>query len=432
MLAMRQGIRNALQADFNKPEFETDSSELLTSLLEVRKAIRHLKSWMRTQKVSTPIELTGTSHYIRPEPRGVVLILAPWNYPFNLCMIPFIAAYGAGNRIILKPSEFSPHTAQIICDLIAACFGPEEVMVVQGDALVAEQLTNLPLHHIFFTGSQKTAKKILKAASNQLIPVTLELGGKTPVIVDRGVRLSEVIHDIVYGKCLNAGQTCIAPDFVLLPEGMEQEFSKQWNRTLEGLYGLDMLSNNDYSGLIHEAHFNRMQKLIEESVSNGAILDAPVQSDSKKFKIKPVLLFNTRWDHPVMEDEIFGPVLPIISYKDTSEILDALFEMKRPLSLYLFSRDRKWIANMTDQLRSGGISINTCLLNYCNFNLPFGGIQHSGSGFNHGKYGFEAFSHIRAISVQGPWFNPVRLFYPPFRGYKSKLLNFTIKFLGKI
>ena len=164
----------------------------------------------------------------------------------------------------------------------------------------------------------------------------------------------------------------------------------------------------------------------------GASTDGPIQMDEHRLKIKPVLLRNSRWDHPSMEEEIFGPVLPIISYKDFSEICDVLFELKRPLSLYLFSQDRRWIARMTDHLRSGGLSINTCLLNYCNFNLPFGGTQHSGSGFNHGKYGFDAFSHMRAISIQGSWFNPVRLFYPPFRGFKNRLLHFTIKFLGKI
>jgi aldehyde dehydrogenase (NAD+) len=432
LIRFKSKIAFALHEDFNKPEFESDTSEILTCLVELRKAKKELHHWVKPKKVATPTELTGTRHYIRYEPKGVVLIISPWNYPVNLSLIPLIAAWSAGNRIILKPSEFSRQTSRVIEELIQQTFSGDEVVVINGNAEVAEELVHLPFNHIFFTGSANTAIKISKIAADHLTPLTLELGGKTPVIIDAGVDLNAVVKDIAYAKCLNAGQTCVSPDFILIPEHMKQDFISEWNSAIQSFYGNDLISNADYSGLIHERHYLRLLNIIQESLDQGAVLTEPIQRDPLLRKIKPVLLLNSDWDHASMQEENFGPVLPIISYENIQDALLPLQSMKRPLTLYIFSKNKKWIQNILDSIRSGGVSINNCLLNYCNFNLPFGGDHHSGHGFNHGKSGFETFSHQRAVSVQGRFFNPLRFFYPPFTKNKVNLKNLALKLLGKI
>jgi aldehyde dehydrogenase (NAD+) len=432
LLKYKGQIEKALFDDFKKPGFETDTSELLTSLVELRKAKRELHKWIRPQTVATPTELTGTNHYIRYEPKGVVLIISPWNYPLSLALIPMIAAWAAGNRIILKPSEFTQHTSLIIKELIRDTFSEDEVMVINGGSDVAATLTQLPFNHIFFTGSVNTAKKILKVTAENLTPVTLELGGKTPVILDEDVNLKSVVKDIVYAKCINAGQTCIAPDFILLPEKLREEFVKEWNDAIKSYYGDNMISNPDYCGIIHEKHYLKLMNMIQDSLDQGAVLIEPISRDSKLLKIKPVLLLNSDWNHASMQEEIFGPVLPVITYKNIQEALTPLQNMNRPLTLYLFSKNQSWIDNILNVVRSGGVTINNCLLNYCNFNLPFGGDQHSGHGVNHGRHGFETFSHKRAVSVQGRFINPIRFFYPPFNNAKIKIKNIALKILGKI
>jgi aldehyde dehydrogenase (NAD+) len=425
-------IAAAVQKDFNKPGFESDTSELLTTLVELRKAKKELRSWTRPKKVATPTELSGTSHYIRYEPKGVVLIISPWNYPVNLSLIPLIAAWSAGNRIILKPSEYTTYTSQLLNELICEIFSSDEIQVIQGDGAVADQLCRLPFNHLFFTGSATTAKKIMQAAVENLTPLTLELGGKSPVIIDSNVDLKNIIPDIAYAKTLNAGQSCISPDFILLPKQMKDAFVMEWNQCIEKMYGTDPANNPDYCGLIHAKHYQRILKMIYESVDAGAQLTESIQHNEKTGKIKPVLLLNTQWNHASMQEEIFGPVLPVICYQTIEEVISQLNANPRPLALYLFSKNQQWSNTMLNKLRSGGVTINNCLLNFCNFNLPFGGDHHSGSGFNHGRYGFETFSHQRAVSVQGKLLNPLRFFYPPFTKTKIRIKNIALKILGKI
>ncbi|MBK8956196.1 MAG: aldehyde dehydrogenase family protein [Saprospiraceae bacterium] len=432
LLAKRNEIKQALEADFRKPAFETDGSEFLTCLIEIRKARRNLKFWMQNRSVNTPLEMTGTRSFLRYEPKGVILILSPWNYPLNLSIIPLVAAWAAGNKIILKPSEFTDHTSKLLREIIHESFKSDEVLLVEGDADIAEFLIQLPFHHIFFTGSQDKARKILKMTAERLIPVTLELGGKTPVIIDSGCEIEKYVKDIAFAKCLNAGQTCIAPDFILLPEHMKDVFQKAWNQSLIDFYGNHIIANPSYCGIIHKKHFTKLIDLVRQSAEEGAIPDSDLEFNEDLLKIKPILLWNSDWNHTTMEDEIFGPLLPIITYKDCKEFIAPLNKMKVPLTLYLFSNNEKWLSELTNKVKSGGVSYNNCLINYCNFNLPFGGLRESGSGFNHGKYGFEAFSHLRAISKQGKWLNILRLFHPPYTNFKSSLMNLFIKLIGKI
>ncbi len=432
LLKFGDKIAEALKSDFNKSRFESDTSDILTCLVELRKAKRELHKWMKPKPVATPTELFGTSSYIRYEPKGVVLIISPWNYPVNLTLVPLIAAWSAGNKIIVKPSELAHHTSLIIEELIRLTFSEKEVAVFIGGSEVANELIQLTFNHIFFTGSAQNAKKIIKASAENLTPLTLELGGKSPVIIDEDVNLKSIVDDIVYAKCLNAGQTCIAPDFVLLPDTLKDNFVIEWNASIEKMYGSDMLSNSDYCGIVNEKHYLRLMNLIQDSLDQGAIMHEPINGDPLLRKLKPVLLLNSNWDHASMQDEIFGPVLPIITYNNIQEGLHQLQKMNRPLTLYLFSTNKSWINNILDRVRSGGVTINNCLLNYCNFNLPFGGDQHSGHGVNHGRYGFETFSHQRAVSVQGRFLNPLRFFYPPFTKQKIRLKNIALKILGKI
>jgi aldehyde dehydrogenase (NAD+) len=414
LLKYSDSIVKALNEDFSKAIFEAETSELLTCLVELRRAKSELRKWMKPKPVATPTELFGTRHYVRFEPKGVVLIISPWNYPLHLSLMPLIAAWSAGNRIILKPSEFTPHMASVIEDIVRDTFSENEVMVIQGGSDVASQLVQLPFNHIFFTGSSVTAKKILKAAADNLTPVTLELGGKTPVIIDAHVNLKSIIKDIVYAKCINAGQSCIAPDFILIHEGLKHDFVLEWNSTIEKLYGKNILANDEYCGIVNERHYSRLMNLIQECLDQGAELNEPIKGDPQLRKIKPALLLNSNWDHVSMQEEIFGPVLPVITYNRIQDCIEKMQSMYRPLTLYIFSRDKAWIQNILERVRSGGVTINNCLLNYCNFNLPFGGDQHSGHGVYHGRNGFETFSHQRAVSVQGRFLNPIRFFYQPF------------------
>ncbi len=432
LLNFRSQIASAIQLDFNKSSFESDTSEFLTCLLELRIARKQLNHWLKYIPVKTPTELIGSSHVIRYEPKGVVLIMSPWNYPVNLVFIPLIAAWAAGNKIILKPSEFVPNTNRVLKSLIHETFSPEEVQFIEGDSNTAHELLQLPFNHIFFTGSQKTARKILQAASQHLSSVTLELGGKNPLILDKSVSLKDYMPDIVYGKCINAGQTCISPDYILLPVERVDSFIQEWKACVEKMYGEDPTQNPDYCGIIHDKHFERLQEIIQGSLDQGAQLTEPLQFNRLNRKLKPVLLKHSDLHHESMQEELFGPILPLIGYSNLEEVLSILQKKERPLTLYIFSHDKKIQTKIMNTIKSGGVTINNCLLNYCNFNLPFGGDQHSGQGANHGFHGFETFSHKRSISTQGDWLNTLRLFYPPFTGFKNRINIWLLKLIGRI
>ncbi|HEX5624535.1 MAG TPA: aldehyde dehydrogenase family protein [Saprospiraceae bacterium] len=432
ILRNKERITRAVQLDLNKSPFETETSEILTTLIELRTARKNLRFWMQDRNVATPTELIGTSHWITYEPKGVVLILSPWNYPVHLSLCPLVAAWAAGNKIVLKPSELSPHTSAVLSELIRECFSDDEVSTLTGDSQLSETLVGMPFHHIFFTGSKVTARKILKRAAERLTPVTLELGGKNPLILDETVHLAAVMKDLVYSKCINAGQTCISPDFVLLPASMMNEFARIWELNLEKLYGGDICNNEDYSGIIDDAHLQRLLDLIRKSEAQGARLSSPVQVRHDNRKMRPLLLLDSDWHHESMSDEIFGPVLPLVAYDSLDEALSRLNQRHRSLGLHIFSNHRPTVGKIILKLRSGGVCINQCFLNYCNFKLPFGGNHQSGHGAYHGVFGFEEFSHRRSISRQGRLFHPLRLFYPPFDKVKSSIKQITYKLLGRI
>lgn len=413
-----------MAGDFNKPVFEVDASEILIILRELDTAIKNVQYWTSDQKVSSDILLPWTCSKIKKEAKGQVLILAPWNYPFNLSLVPLIAAWSAGNRIILKPSEFAPNSAVIIDNIIRNCFTAEEVDCFLGGADLGAFLTQMGFDHIFFTGSKHIGAKVMASAAHQLSSVTLELGGKNPFILDDSVNLEDSVEKIMHSKYLNAGQTCIACDYLILPKKMEQEFLKLWNIQLLKWFPEQISHCQDYCSMINRKHFDRILNMVNRCQEQGAELISDLDYDETTLRIKPILLKNSEFHHASMEEEIFGPVLPVITYQDSiEEVLPAIKRIDRPLVLYVFSNRKSFIKYITDHLKSGGMSVNNSLLNYCEPNLPFGGSRHSGYGYTLGYFGFRTFVHERAVAYQRTGFNVLSFFYPPYNSWKKKLLK---------
>lgn len=418
----------ALQSDLRKSEFEAAVTELVFVYSEIDFAIKNLSDWMSPKKVGKTITSLMAKNRIYYEPKGVCLIMAPWNYPFQLIMAPLISAIAAGNCVILKPSELSSETSSIICRIIGDCFEENEVCCFEGDASVAEILLKLPFDHIFFTGSTAIGKVVMEAAAKHLSSVTLELGGKSPVIIDETADLKAAAEKIAWGKLTNAGQTCIAPDYILIPETMQEEFIRLYELSARKMF-FKPDGNPDldiYAKMINEKHFKRVQGLITDAIDKGAELSFGGDSDATSNTIHPTLLSNIPEDTEVMKEEIFGPVLPVLSYKNQEEALDIINGKSKPLALYIFSRNQKNIQQILKNTSAGGTCVNDVLIHISNPKLPFGGVNGSGLGSCHGKFGFKSFSHERAVVFQSGM-DMTSLIYPP---YKSK--NWVLKWLKKL
>ena len=390
LLKRRSEVHRALWDDYRKPAAEVDLSEIYPVLGEARHAMRHLATWMRPRRVAAPLALFGSRSRIVYEPRGVVLIISPWNFPINLTLGPLVAAIAAGNCAILKPSEMTSNTSAWIRRFIGDLFDESEIAVIEGDATVAERLLKKKFDHIFFTGSPRVGKIVMRAAAENLTSVTLELGGKSPVIVDRTADLDEAAKKIAWGKHLNSGQVCIAPDYLLVDESVRPAFMEKLRA--QPVY--------ESSWLLKERREVRTQ-IVE---------DPPLSS-------------------PLMSQEIFGPFLPVIGYRDLEEALRAVNSRERPLILYLFSRDRGVIDRVLRQTRAGGTVVNDTLIHFYQVNLPFGGVGESGFGKGHGRFGFEAFSNARGVLEQPTRFGMIQLLYPPYTWLKQKLIDITLRWL---
>lgn len=390
VLARREDIRQALWDDYRKPAPEVDLSEIFPVLTEIRHAMRHLRKWMAPHRVSTPLSLLGTRSYIVYEPKGVVLVISPWNFPINLTLGPVVSAIAAGNCVMVKPSEMTPHASACIKSLLADIFDESEVAVIEGDASVAEALLKKKFDHIFFTGSPRVGKIVMRAAAEHLTSVTLELGGKSPVIVDRTADLDDAARKIAWGKTINAGQICIAPDYVLVDESVRDEFLEK----------MRALPPQETTWLIKEQHSMPL-----------TLLEGPAL------------------DSPIMNEEIFGPLLPVVGYRDLAEALRIISDRSRPLVIYVFSRDRGFVRQVLERTRAGGTVVNDTLVHFFHVNLPFGGVGESGFGKAHGHFGFEAFSNARAVLEQLSRFSAVRFVYPPYTSLKRKVIDFTLRWL---
>lgn len=427
----KEHIYQALYADFQKPSAEVDITEIYVVTTEIKHAIRHLKKWMKPKKVRPTLATITTSSYIRYEPRGVVLIISPWNFPFNLTFGPMVSAIAAGNCIMVKPSEYSPNTSRLMKEMAGELFPEEEVAFFEGDKEVAAELLKKPFDHIFFTGSPEVGKIVMKAAAEHLTTVTLELGGKSPVIVDETARIGEAAQKIALGKYLNNGQACIAPDYLFIHQSKYAEFIARFKEQIQAYYGKteeDRRTTPDYARIISDRHHARLVKMIEEAVGQGAKVEIGGKNDPRDRYLAPTVLTGVTSDMAVMKEEIFGPLLPVLTYQHLDEVLNAINAGPKPLALYVFSRSRKNIGRILSHTSAGGTCINEVMLHFLHVNLPFGGINNSGFGNSHGFFGFRAFSHERAVLKQSRY-TPIQLMLPPFTKTVKKILELTVKYL---
>lgn len=423
----REELQAAMVADLGKPALETDLTELYLVVREIRHAKKHLRRWMSPSRVATPLSLLGTSSSVRYEPKGTCLIISPWNFPVNLTFGPLVSAIAAGNTVVLKPSELVPHTTGVMAKIVRELFPKEEVALVEGGKAIAEALLKLPFDHVFFTGSSAVGKRVLKASADTLASVTLELGGKSPTIVDETANLKAAARKIAWGKFLNAGQICISPDYVLVQHTVLPEFTTLLIREFERFFAPSN-SAPAYSRIVSEAHFVRLRGYLEDALSQGASLAYGGNHDFNSLHFDPCILLDVPDKAVIMREEIFGPLLPLIPYETINEVVQYLGNREKPLAMYIYSDRRETVEHLLQQTRAGGSCINTNLLHFTNPNLPFGGIGFSGSGKAHGHFGFQEFSNPRGLLKQHlP--SPMELLFPPYNRVKERLAHFTLKYL---
>lgn len=392
ILKHEAAICEAVYRDLRKPAAETIINEILMVSKEIDFVIKHLCKWAAPKRIRTPLFLWPGRSRIYHEPYGSVLIISPWNYPFMLLIAPLIGAISAGNCAILKPSELAPHTEQLIVSLIRDYFTEEYITVVTGNAAETAKLLEHPFDYIFYTGGTKVAKIIMRAAAEHLIPVTLELGGKSPCIVDETADIRFAAQRIAWGKFLNAGQTCIAPDYVYVHQSRQADLLAELKNALLSLYGDQPLQHPDYGRIINANHAARLSALIQhEKVAHGG------QTDISQCYVAPTIMVDVGWQDPVMQEEIFGPILPIMTYQRIDEMMDAIRQHAKPLALYLFTRDKSVEKKIIQHVSFGGGCVNDCVLQITSPSLPFGGVGASGMGRYHGQYSFETFSHAKSV-----------------------------------
>ncbi|HVE72554.1 MAG TPA: aldehyde dehydrogenase family protein [Thermoanaerobaculia bacterium] len=419
----RDEIRAAMWKDYRKPAAEVDLSEIYPIVSEARHAIRHLRRWMRPHRVNTRLALAGSRSKIVYEPKGVVLVIAPWNFPFNLTLAPLMSAIAAGNCAILKPSEMTPASAACMKRIIGDLFDENEVAIVEGDASVAEALLRKKWDHIFFTGSPAVGRVVMKAAAEHLTSVTLELGGKSPIIVDRTANLDDAARKLAWGKFYNSGQVCIAPDYLLVDESVRDVFLPKLRSAIAALGG-----ESSRGIIVNERHAARVQRLISEAVSSGAKVE--LGGTCRGREIEPTVLSNLDPNASVMQEEIFGPVLPVLTYRSLDEAYEVIGKREKPLVLYIFSRSRRVVREILAHTRAGGTVVNHTMIHFYALDLPFGGVGHSGLGRSHGFSGFEAFSNPRGVLEQKLPFSAIELLFPPYGGKLKKwLIDLTVRWL---
>lgn len=427
----KEAIEEALFLDLGKHEMEAYETEIGLVLSDIRSAIRHLPGWMKEKKVPTPLHLFPGKSRIRKEPYGQVLIMGPFNYPFQLLMEPLIGAMAAGNCSVLKPSELAPHSMKIVKKIIEETFQREYICCVEGGLEENQALLNQQFDYIFFTGSVRVGRIVMEAAARHLTPVTLELGGKSPVVVERTANLTTAAKRVMWGKLLNAGQTCVAPDYVLVDETVKETFVKEIKKATAELYGEDVKKSPDFGRIINDRHYERLERILEQDkeyvvMESGrdrtqryigpAVLDLGAVSSIERRKVPPAS----------MEEELFGPLLPILSYGNLKEAIQFIRRGEAPLALYLFTRDRRAAGQILDHTRSGGAAVNDTISHLVGASLPFGGVGSSGMGKYHGKYSFDTFTHERSVYMKpASW--GIRLGYPPYTERKKRIIEKILK-----
>ncbi len=413
-------LLDALAADFGKPRFETWVTELGYIVSDINHSLAHLSSWMQPERVATPLAFKPGSSHVVPEPVGVACVIAPWNYPIQLLLAPMVAAITAGNAVVGKPSELTPHASATVSALIEALADPA-IAVVQGGVAETTELLAQRFDHILYTGNSRVARVVMRAAAENLTPVTLELGGKSPAVVSRNANVDVAARRIAWGKFINAGQTCIAPDYVLVERPVHDELVAAIGTHIKEFYGEDPEASADYARIVNEPHFHRLEKLMDSgTVAIGG------NTDTDTLYIAPTVLTGITMDDPVMGEEIFGPILPVIAVDSMTEAIEFVQQRAadgdKPLALYAFSESDDENDRVIEGTSSGGVCVNGTLMHFSNPNLPFGGVGESGMGSYHGKFGFDTFSHLRGVHTRSTKIDPAML-YPPYTAKKQKLVR---------
>lgn len=414
-------IQQAIQKDLGKSGFESYMCETGLVLSEISYMLKHIRKYSRERRVPTPLAQFHSRSYKKPSPYGVTLIMSPWNYPFLLTLDPLVDALAAGNTAIIKPSAYSPATSALIADLLSQCFPEKYVAVVNGGRAENTSLLKQHFDYIFFTGSQAVGKEVMRQASEHLTPVTLELGGKSPCIVEKSANIRLAAKRIVFGKFLNCGQTCVAPDYIYCDRQIKDRLLKEIKRQIQKQFGKEPLKNPDYGKIINQKHFERIRGLIQpDKIFCGG------SSDSHTLQIAPTILDNVTFADPVMQEEIFGPVLPVLTFDSLDEAIRNLQTMPHPLALYLFTSDRTLAKKVTSSCGFGGGCINDTIIHLATSEMGFGGFGASGMGAYHGKAGFDTFTHYKSIVDKKTWLDlPMR--YQPYRKLNDRLIHFFLK-----
>ena len=423
----KEKIYQSAAKDFAKPQAEVDMSEIMAVLAELKHVKKNLKKWMKPLSDKATFSFLGTFSKIMKEPKGVTLVVSPWNYPFNLTFGPMIWSIAAGNTVIIKPSEMTPHMSTVIAEIVDKAFQPNEVCLFQGEADVASYLTSLPFDHIFFTGSPAVGKLVMASAAKNLTSVTLELGGKSPVIVDKTANISKAVKSIAWGKFSNNGQTCIAPDYLYVHESIKDQFISEMTACIKKQYGLenDAKGNQDYCKVVNDGHYRRISHLLADAKDRGGQLITGGQTDDNERFIAPTLIEGMSADSAIMEEEIFGPLLPVITYKELRDVISYVNSRPKPLALYVFSSHKQSIEQILSETSAGDTCVNQTMMHFLHLNLPFGGVNNSGIGKSGGIWGFNAFSHERSVLVDK--FSSASMLHPPYTPKVRKLIKWTIK-----
>lgn len=426
ILSHQTQIERALLLDFRKPAVEVQLSEIYVLKSSINHILKNLRSWMEAKPVSTPLSLFGMKGYTKPQAKGTVLIISPWNYPFTLTLGPLACAIAAGNTVMLKPSESTPESSEVISEIVAEVFAQNHVFVAKGDVEVSKKVLEFKWDHIYFTGGPEIGKSIMKIAADQLCSVTLELGGKSPCIVDETADIKNAAKRIIWGKFLNGGQTCVAPDYLLVHEKVKDKLVLEMVEVCSKMYQNDA---EELAVIVNSNHFQRLQSALKEALEQGASILTGGKCTTETRQIQPTLLENVPLSCELMEAEIFGPILPIIEFKNEVECLQFINRKEHPLALYLFSSCQQKIRDIVGQTKAGTTSINTTIVQFNHPELPFGGIGGSGMGKGHGKYGFDEFSNLRSFVQQRFKWNALELIHPPFNKVSQLASRLTIKYL---
>ena len=427
ILANKQLVYDAVKSDLGKSAVEAEITEILPAILEINKAIDKIHQWMRPRTVSPTLITLGTKTRVHVEPKGNCLIMAPWNYPFNLTVGPLASAIAAGNTAIIKPSEHTPATSGLIVKMMKELFDEQEVAVFEGGVDVGQAVLELPFDHIFFTGSPRIGKIVMEAAAKHLTSVTLELGGKSPTIVDETADLKDAAAKIIWGKTLNCGQICISPDHVYVHEHVAGKLIELMKAKIHEYYKND-LQQSDYPRIVSDKHFEHLKKLLENALDNGAKLITGGEMDADDKFFSPTIITEVADESMISREEIFGPILPIYTYSNLSDVITKINSQPKPLALYIFSRSSEHQKRLINETSHGTACINENVVQFAHTNAPFGGVNNSGIGKSHGYAGFIAFSNEKMVLKQRTGFTVPKLFYPPYNGLQKKIVELVEKF----